>query len=51
MGFSTFEDEILGHSQMIKVENHEKFIENIEMRGSDCDFWIFQVFSDKDQCR
>ena len=47
MGFSIFEDEILGHSHLIKVENHEKLIENIEMRGSDCDFWIFQAFSDK----
>ena len=47
MGFSIFEDEISGHSHLIKVENHEKLIENIEMRGSDCDFWIFQAFSDK----
>ena len=36
-----------GHSHQIKVENHEKLIENIKMRGSDCDFWIFQAFSDK----
>ena len=47
MRFSIFEDEILGHSHLIKEENHEKLIENIRMRGSDCDFWIFQAFSDK----
>ena len=27
-----FEDEISGHSHLIKVENHENLIENIEMR-------------------
>ena len=27
-----------------KVENQEKLIENIEMRGSNCEFWIFQAF-------
>ena len=42
-----FENDISGHSHLIKVENYEKLIENIKMRGSDCDFWIFQAFSDK----
>ena len=32
MGFSIFENEISGHSHLIKVENHEKLIENIEMQ-------------------
>ena len=48
MCFSIFENGISGHSHLLKVENHEKLIENITMmRGSDCEFWIFQAFSDK----
>ena len=48
MQFSIIENDILGHSHLIKVDHHEKLIENIiKMRESDCDFWIFQAFSDK----